>query len=59
MPNNNEIFFKRALEQLLNEKDIKKSIHQPLKRACEAAIGNQVIFDRSHLIRSSFFSIEQ
>lgn len=36
---NNNMFLKRALELLLNEKDMKKSQHQPLKRACEAALG--------------------
>ncbi|CAF2608281.1 unnamed protein product [Rotaria sp. Silwood2] len=32
------MFLKRALEKLLNEKDIKKSQHQQLKRACETAL---------------------
>jgi brefeldin A-inhibited guanine nucleotide-exchange protein len=36
---NNDMFLKRALEKLLSEKDIKKSQHQQLKRACEAALG--------------------
>ncbi|CAF1154793.1 unnamed protein product [Rotaria sordida] len=32
------MFLKRALEKLLNEKDIKKSQYQQLKRACETAL---------------------
>jgi hypothetical protein len=35
----NDMFLKRGLEKLLSEKDIKKSQHQQLKRACEAALG--------------------
>lgn len=35
---NNPMFLKRALEKLLNEKDIKKSQYQQLKRACETAL---------------------
>ena len=34
----NDMFLKRALEKLLNEKDIKKSQYQQLKRACETAL---------------------
>jgi hypothetical protein len=34
----NDMFLKRALEKLLNEKDIKKSSYQQLKRACETAL---------------------
>ncbi|CAF4394070.1 unnamed protein product, partial [Rotaria magnacalcarata] len=34
------MFLKRALEKLLNEKDIKKSQHQQLKRACETALAS-------------------
>jgi brefeldin A-inhibited guanine nucleotide-exchange protein len=37
---NNDMFLKRALEKLLNEKDIKKSQHQQLKRACETALAS-------------------
>lgn len=36
----NDMFLKRALEKLLSEKDIKKSQHQQLKRACETALGS-------------------
>jgi hypothetical protein len=34
------MFLKRALEKLLNEKDIKKSQYQQLKRACETALAS-------------------
>ena len=34
----NEMFLKRALEKLLNEKDIKRSQYQQLKLACETAL---------------------
>jgi hypothetical protein len=37
---NNDMFLKRALEKLLNEKDIKKSQYQQLKRACETALNS-------------------
>ena len=37
---NNDMFLKRALEKLLNEKDIKKSPYQQLKRACETALAS-------------------
>jgi hypothetical protein len=36
----NDMFLKRALEKLLSEKDIKKSQHQQLKRACETALAS-------------------
>ncbi len=35
-----DMFLKRALEKLLNEKDIKKSQYQQLKRACETALAS-------------------
>ena len=34
------MFLKRALEKILNEKDIKKSQYQQLKRACETALAS-------------------
>ena len=37
---NTDMFLKRALEKLLNEKDIKKSQYQQLKRACETALSS-------------------
>ena len=37
---NADMFLKRGLEKLLSEKDIKKSTHQQLKRACESALGS-------------------
>lgn len=36
----NDMFLKRALEKLLSEKDIKKSQHIQLKRACETALAS-------------------
>lgn len=34
-----EMFIIRALEKILNDKEIKRSHHSQLKRACEAALG--------------------
>lgn len=34
-----EMFMLRALEKILADKDIKKSHHSQLKRACEVALG--------------------
>lgn len=34
-----EMFILRALEKILGDKDIKKSHHSQLKRACEVALG--------------------
>lgn len=34
-----EMFILRALEKILADKDIKKSHHSQLKRACEVALG--------------------
>ena len=34
-----EMFIVRALEKILADKDIKKSHHSQLKRACEVALG--------------------
>jgi hypothetical protein len=34
-----EMFILRALEKILNDKEIKRSYHSQLKRACEAALG--------------------
>ena len=36
----NDMFLKRALEKILNEKDLKKSQYQLVKRACETALGS-------------------
>ena len=33
------MFLKRALEKILAEKELKKSNHLQLKKACEAALG--------------------
>lgn len=34
-----EMFIVRALEKILADKEIKRSHHSQLKRACEAALG--------------------
>lgn len=36
-----EMFIVRALEKILGDKDIKKSHHSQLKRACEVALGKK------------------
>lgn len=36
-----EMFIVRALERILGDKDIKKSHHSQLKRACEVALGKK------------------
>lgn len=38
-----EMFILRALEKILNDKEIKRSNHSQLKRACEAALGKYKI----------------
>lgn len=35
-----EMFIVRALEKILGDKDIKRSNHSQLKKACEVALGN-------------------
>lgn len=35
-----EMFIVRALERILSDKDIRRSHHLQLKRACEVALGN-------------------
>lgn len=37
-----EMFILRALERILADKDIKKSHHSQLKRACEVALGKNL-----------------
>jgi len=37
--NTKEMFIVRALEKILSDKDIKRSHHSQLKRACEVALG--------------------
>lgn len=39
-----EMFILRALERILNDKEIKRSHHSQLKRACEAALGKYFLF---------------
>lgn len=34
-----EMFIVRALEKILKDKDIRRSNHSQLKRACEVALG--------------------
>lgn len=38
-----EMFILRALEKILADKDIKKSHHSQLKRACEVALGELLL----------------
>lgn len=38
-PKTKEMFILRALEKILNDKEIKRSHHSQLKKACEAALG--------------------
>lgn len=35
-----EMFIIRALEKILSDKEIKRSYHSQLKKACEVALGN-------------------
>lgn len=37
-----EMFIVRALEKILADKDIRRSHHSQLKRACELALGNLI-----------------
>jgi brefeldin A-inhibited guanine nucleotide-exchange protein len=37
----NEMFLTRALEKILSDKEIKKTHHSQLKKACEVALGKQ------------------
>lgn len=41
-----EMFIVRALEKILGDKDIKRSHHSQLKRACDAALGESPLFRR-------------
>ena len=38
----NAMFLKRALDKLISEKDIKKRQYQPLRLACESALGQSL-----------------
>jgi brefeldin A-inhibited guanine nucleotide-exchange protein len=38
-----EMFIVRALEKILSDKDIKRSHHSQLKRACEVALGKLLV----------------
>lgn len=35
-----EMFIIRALEKIISDKEIKRSYHSQLKKACEVALGN-------------------
>ncbi|KAJ8919644.1 hypothetical protein NQ315_006170 [Exocentrus adspersus] len=41
-----EMFILRALEKILNDKEIRRSNHSQLKRACEAALANTILPNR-------------
>jgi hypothetical protein len=47
-----EMFIVRALEKILSDKDIKRSHHSQLKRACEVALGKY--FDILYLLVLNF-----
>lgn len=38
------MFLRNAIEKILHDKDIKRSYHSQLKRACEAALSKYPIF---------------
>lgn len=42
--NTKEMFIIRALEKILGDKEIKRSYHSQLKRACEVALGRLFVF---------------
>ena len=42
LPNKKEMFIVRALERLLADKEIKRSNHSQLKKACEVALGKLI-----------------
>ena len=41
---NREMFLTRALEKILADKEIKKAHHSQLKRACEVALGEIIVY---------------
>lgn len=43
-----DMFLTRALEKILSDKEIKKSYHSQLKKACEVALGKGEVFYLSH-----------
>lgn len=43
-----EMFLTRALEKILLDREIKKSYHSQLKKACEVALGKSDIYDFLH-----------
>ena len=40
----NKMFLMRALEKILNDKEIKRNHHSQLKKACEVALGKFFLF---------------
>lgn len=50
-----EMFILRALEKILNDKEIKRSHHSQLKRACEVALG---MFLSCHVYFLLFYVVE-
>lgn len=43
-----DMFLTRALEKILSDKEIKKSYHSQLKKACEVALGKGKVFYLFH-----------
>ena len=39
IPQGKDMFLRRALEKILNDKETKKSYNSQLKKACEVALG--------------------
>jgi len=39
-----EMFLTRALEKILSDREIKKTYHTQLKRACEVALGRRCLW---------------
>jgi len=49
-----EMFLTRALEKILVDREIKKSYHSQLKKACEVALGKSDINDFVHYYLQTF-----
>lgn len=49
-----EMFLTRALEKILVDREIKKSYHSQLKKACEVALGKSDIYDFLHQYLQKF-----
>lgn len=48
-------FIERALEQILADKDISRSHHLQLKKACESALGTFALISVMCIMHISFF----